>query len=404
MEPSIARAERSTAVARAGSLWVALWWVHLPAAARRLSSILADALTDGYYLVAFRPLGALAPPVALLIGLWFGWFTPGFSEVFTESLFFLLVAAVLGVLSGNLGVLFVIGFAFGDFFIAHPEWTGRWGVIGSLLRVRIPLLIQYGLLTLLCVNVPVVSKSLVSNLRGLSRFGPGAALALASLLHAAVTFILVYFWTQAVPILIRPIFTWTGGAPTVSAMSVLQSSSALTIAGFAVAASLIRMALQAATAVNPAFSARVEPVEAGFRSTEPAESLAQRLPPPVRVTAQGAWATLMLSGMLLAWIEALLLFALIWLVGAARAGLVRLPVKTWQSLVEHVPFTFRIAATFTAIFFAAQRLTEWAASQPGGNVWGFRLIILVTAIALVISFLLNPGLPEPRKREGAPAA
>src|SRR5688500_19366078 len=96
---------------------VDLFWLRVPLLVRRMSASRGETLVDGQYLVAWRPLAAVTPPVALLLGLWIGSTHWTFRGVFTESLTLMMLTVVVGVSSTYLGALFVLGFALGDFLI-----------------------------------------------------------------------------------------------------------------------------------------------------------------------------------------------------------------------------------------------------------------------------------------------
>ena len=78
-------------------------------------------MTDGLYLAARPWLGVIAPLSALVLGLSIGWLHPGFHKGFSESVSVLVTATVVGVLSANLGTMFLLGSALGDFCLAHAR-------------------------------------------------------------------------------------------------------------------------------------------------------------------------------------------------------------------------------------------------------------------------------------------
>ncbi len=134
--------------------------------------------------------------------------------------------AIVGISSANLGLLFIVGFIFGDFFLYHISWTEvGWrrdeGFFENVIKVRIPLLIEYGLLYILMVKIPMVTKALTAQLR--VPFLPlKASFSIAAALYTLITGVLVYFWTHTVPVLIRPVFTWVSSSPPSQATVPLQ--------------------------------------------------------------------------------------------------------------------------------------------------------------------------------------
>ncbi|MDF2963136.1 MAG: hypothetical protein K0S39_4871, partial [Paenibacillus sp.] len=196
---------------------VRFWWVQLPYRASRFSKKLPYTFLDGLYMAAWPVVAAWTPLLAFLTGLMIGWWHPGFESVFSESLVVLMIAAIVGLSSANLGMFFIVGFIAGDFFLQHTSWTQvGWrrneGVFEHVIKVRLPLLIEYGLLYILVVKIPMITKALSAQLR--IPFLPlKASFSVTAGLYVVLTGVLVYFWTQTVPVLIRPVFTWVSSRP-----------------------------------------------------------------------------------------------------------------------------------------------------------------------------------------------
>src|SRR5262245_41799418 len=93
------------------------WWLRVPMAARRISLSLSAVLTDGLYLTAWPQVGAIAPPLSLLIGFLLGWlrFTPG--NTFTFSIYMMALMLVVSSLGAGLGAWLWTGYVIGDFFL-----------------------------------------------------------------------------------------------------------------------------------------------------------------------------------------------------------------------------------------------------------------------------------------------
>ena len=99
------------------------WWVDLPRALARRYLGLSAIAVDGHVLLGLGPLSGLLPPLALLAGAYVGAEHPGFDVTFTESLTLMLVILAIGTVSTLLGALATLGFALGDFFVNHSQWT-----------------------------------------------------------------------------------------------------------------------------------------------------------------------------------------------------------------------------------------------------------------------------------------
>jgi hypothetical protein len=375
---------------------VNVWWIRLPLAVRRVSAGIADALLDGYYLVAWPLPAMIAPPTVFVLSLLIGALHPGFDLVYSESLAILLLATVLGVLSAHLGLLFVLGYALGDFFIWHSRWVcssdGGWLARlcwEQVLRSRLPLLIAYGVLALVTVGIPIATKGLLAQFpppRSVNRTFWFSFLMVA---HAALTGVLVFFWAQAVPLLIRPVFTWSGSSPPIEAMSPLQQQVAPLILAVVVA-SLVRMALQGATAALPRPAARISAWEARLRlaiAVGPAAS--KSVPPAVHAVTAAAWSTLLLAGLFEGWLDAIVIAALLLVLQAARMRLIPVPLGRWPEIVNRLPLLARMAAGIVISLYLAR--TFLSGQLRGGE--SFRPLLLVLSIGLIITFLFNPGPP-----------
>ncbi|HEX2035162.1 MAG TPA: pre-toxin TG domain-containing protein, partial [Chloroflexota bacterium] len=142
---------------------------------------LATSLFDGVYLLAWPRVAAVASPLALLLGLVFGALHPGYRIAFSESLPLLVLMVVLGTVSGHLGVLFLAGYAFGDFSLAAGEWAA-----GS--AVRIPAGRE--------VSIPVVAIASIQE-RGVILAGIGV---LASVVRMALQGMTAYLRAYQMPL------------------------------------------------------------------------------------------------------------------------------------------------------------------------------------------------------------
>ncbi len=123
---------------------------------------------------------------------------------FTDSLALLLVGLVVGFIAPSLGVLFTVSYAALDLILSiHLSITA---IAGHF--------VEYWLIWLLIVEIPLASRTLTRGIR--SRLGKSvAAMLLGASAGAVVAGVLVYIWSLAGPILIRPMFTWNQvvGAP-----------------------------------------------------------------------------------------------------------------------------------------------------------------------------------------------
>ncbi len=427
------------------------WWVQIPLALRYVSGTAAAASVDGQYLAAWPVAGALAPLLGLILGVLIGWRTWSFSDaaigaitvmalatvlglfagnlaritstslliaatvlivggllsmwsgwnfgaVFTESRGAMTLAVLLGVLSGNVGLMFVIGFAFGDFLLADVSWWPDRGWWFHLTHVHVARLVEYAVLAVLAVAQPLIVKRLLAELSLPPRHASRQVRFLfAAVLHLAITLVFVYFWRLSTPVLIRPLFTWLGQNPPAHAIQSLQAEGGGILLIVAVVASIARMGLQGLTAFRNELGSQLDRLDEQLTSAMPVAPFATRLPHSLSIPLLAAAGTLFLAGMIQRWWEAGLLFAVLCLIRGARLGLVRLPLGRWPEVAARIPLLFRLLITLLLVRLVAVPFleSEW---QSGST---FRPFVIVTVFAMVVFYLLSPRIAEPVREGGA---
>lgn len=381
--------------------FVRFWWVLLPFRASRLSRKLPFTFLDGLYMAAWPAVAAWAPVLSLLTGLAVGWWHPGFESVFSESLVVLMICAIVGISSANLGLLFIAGFIFGDFFLYHISWTEvGWrrdeGFFENVIKVRFPLLIEYGLLYVLMVKIPMVTKALTAQLR--FPFLPlKTGFNIAAVLYTLITGVLVYFWTHTVPVLIRPVFTWVSSSPPSQATVPLQQYEWVVIF-VAVITAAIRMLLQGMTAFRSEVGKPLDELERELRELPPVKSLSDRVNPWFSAAAASLWSVLMIAGVYKSWIDPILIGALILVMLAMRKQLIPLPMGVWAKWMDKIPLLVRLVIGFILIKIIASALLENMMHTTNT----FRPLLLMTALSMLIIFLLTPQLPAVQPKGGEP--
>lgn len=376
------------------------WWLRWPSWLRRWSLAGAHAAIDGHWLVAFPRVAALAPPAALAAGLYVGWKHPWFTQVPTESILLLGALLVIGTLSGALGLLLVLGFAVGDFFLFRERWTfccptdselfGE-GLLAHILRERVSLLVLYVLLAGAGVLLPLAVKGLVVQLRLPWQAARSTQLGVGVVGHAVTSVVLVYLWAQSVPVLIRPVFVWPRGTPSVSAMSVVQTRLAPLLVAV-VLASLLRMALQIRTVVRPETGLRLDEVELALSRATLSDPWWERARPITRTVAAAAVTTLMMSGLFTDWRDAAVVGVVVLLLGAVRYGTLPLPVGGWQALTDRVPLLLRMAIGMALTLGIVRTILAKGYASEGS----FRPVTIGVVAAMVVFFLVNPVVDRPR--------
>ena len=207
------------------------WWVYIPSKLRRYSALLWAAWWDGAYLTAW-PRFALALPIgAIVFGFLEGWthwtfalvsgegiiwkisglgISGPMAVVFAEMLPLLVVAVILGSLSGNLGLALVISYAVGDFFfaghLANPWEFANRSPWYSYVHGDIPQFTCY-LLFLSVAVVPIISaKYLAITAHRRVREWPALKTALMVIVQA----FFIYEWTFIAAMVFRVVRVWVG--------------------------------------------------------------------------------------------------------------------------------------------------------------------------------------------------
>ena len=156
------------------------------------------------------------------------------AAVFTESLPFVIVAVVLGLVAPSLGVLITLAYAVADFgwdlfalvtfpTSGYPEMVPHPAAPLGFAGVVVGHVATYWLLWLVAVEVPLATRGLA---RSMSRRETTSAAALIAGSVAAAA--MVFLWTLAAAVLVRAAFAGTLlRQPSVQAVSVLQNNGAL---------------------------------------------------------------------------------------------------------------------------------------------------------------------------------
>lgn len=427
-----------------------LWWVGLPLVCRRLSASLTAYLLDGVWVFAFRQFAKVATPATFAVGLIFGVTTFGYDAAPFESILLVGAIVAVGTLGAHLGLAMVTGLAIGDFFLAGRDWVldrpsflggtrsgGLFddGLAGALARERVPLLIGYALLAFIAVGMPVLVKTMLAQLpirdkeEGKTEEGDGddsdgsdeedadepdrpnkrpgfvastgVQIVMSVAGHAVLTYFLVSFWVDAAPVLLRPLWTWPldqleSRDVSLALVQPLQRDGSIVLA-LAVMASLVRMGLQWHVRLDAARGARMSALQAslGRRFGSPRRSGKPRK--LIRVAFRAAAGTLLLSGIVPTWADAVVLAGVLLVGGLFQSGIVPLPLGQWPATAQKIPLLFRIvgAVVFLRIFVQAiaERVVELRANT-------FRTFLVVSVLGVLVFLLL---LPAPRGETAAQA-
>src|SRR5215208_1722447 len=371
------------------SLIIGLWWMRVPAATRRVSRILPAILADGLYLSAWPRVAAIAPPLALLLGLLLGWlhFAPG--ETFTFSILVMALMLLVSNFSAALGAWLWLGYVVGDFFLFRRN-IYSYSVLEQFVHVRVPLLIAYVLLAMLLVFIPLLSPWLRRQVLTHLHVPRIPRIVINTTLQAILQAVLVYVWVQAVPTLIRPVYTWQGGTPPIEAIQPLQQNGwVLVILAGLVGA--MRMVLQYRAFGQHAVVQRAAQLRTALRESAPVR---RELPLGIGVLLKAAFLTLLLSGLLTTWLQAIGL-AVAWALIMLWRETVLPRLDGWLRLVSRVPLVIRLALSALISYFLGLQIV----GAPWDGTSTFLPIIIAMVISLAVCSLLTPGRAEAMPRQ-----
>ncbi|GIH05098.1 hypothetical protein Rhe02_31650 [Rhizocola hellebori] len=369
-------------------------WVGIPLGLRRFSTGLAVSAVDGLYLAAKPVIGFVAPIFVFLLGLIIGVFHPGFDYVFTEALWVIVAVAVIGTLSGGLGLYLTLGFVLGDLALGdHPQWDrfGQTFLLDSLAQYG-SMLLTYALFAMLAVGVPVAAKSFAAEFR-LPSQTPRALRALVGLgALVIISGLLVWVWTQSAPLLVRPVFVWADFRPTVAAMATTQVQGRL-IVSLAILAAIGRAVAQLMLA-NPIGAAgsdgdRMTQLENSFRTDQPIVPLLSRMRLVVRLLVRAAILTAVLAGLYAAMWQAVLAFAVLFLAQLIASPLLPLNLGGYARFMARIPRIVRLIVVMIPMYLLGAILVPLF--LDGTSFFPFLLLAIIAAVLMT---LLSPHVRE----------
>jgi hypothetical protein len=353
-------------------------------------------LSDGAYLIAWPSVAALGPPAALITGFLLGWlrFAPG--ETFTFSLVLMALMIAISSFSAGIGVWLCAGYAAGDFFLFRPTLlsseTFAEEPLVNLIHIGGPALILYLLLANLVVLAPHISSAVrrqtMVRAKTLFTWFDVTVLVtpLGMICNAAVYASLVYIWTQSVPALIRPVWTWAGDVPLVEAMAPLQEMGARLVYVSLVLGSL-RVVLEYSALRRFEVLVPLHVWDTLLNSALASSRV--RLPSWASALGMAFLITFMLSGLLSTWIEAVLFASAVGLVMIGR-GIIADRLKTWTATINWVPVIVRVVACWWVSYVVSSLIL----SSSWGETDSFRPLLIATVVSLAVFALLVPPAAE----------
>jgi hypothetical protein len=317
----------------------------------------------------------------------------GITDIYTESMAFMIIALAIGIASPAAGFLLVLLHIPFDLIAASSSFPELEPFLPALAGRAV----SWWLLWLLVVAIPLMARAL-----------PGATLAsgqpadrlirtvLAYAAGAVAIGVLLFMWVAAMPFVIRPVFTWTAASvPTTPAIYPLQTSGQfIVVAGVAL--------LLAVTAVRHRFGAldqeAVElddPDQLGGIEDEPLVS--DQLEFAGRVAVH-ALTVIVLGGLVSGALDVVLLFGAA-LVGQLLAG--RLSQSTaLGAQLARIPWLVRFVGGFVLSYVVGLVINNFTFEPAFGSE--FFPLVLTAAIGLAIfQVLLGATAPASAEPEAA---
>jgi hypothetical protein len=355
-----------------------LWSVRLPVLLDPWSRRLADAVSDGTWTARWRPVAAFGPPIAFVVGLLFPLFWPGMTEVYTESLVFLILVIAGAILSGPIGVALLAGYIVGDLADPQARYYGWWSLHAAGDAVT------YLLLALPAVILPQIGRRMAEEVAERLSKESGARPALRAGLYGVAMSLLTALWCQAMIVLVRPIFTFVRSSPTTEAVVQVQTRWEW-LALCAAIAAVARVSMESIVR-RPGSGEEIRRLEEERWADPERRSMHwRRLPLVARVALAAIVATLMLAGTYVTRWDALAVLVVIAAVKAWRAGLLGAPPGWWIQTVTRAPVLVRfIVAPLLGYVLARTILTVfWSRAS-------LRPVMLGAVLTLIVFQVLFP--------------
>lgn len=378
-----------------------LFWEQLPERVSSVSSQAGWILRDP--LLAARPsaVSAYAPLAVLIVGVLTGLHLGFRSPTIMSFLPWLVVIGALSAVSPSLGLFWLVPYVAFDLVLGQGSFRGflRFAGPTGLLSYHLALFLSYFLLAGLVVGIPLL-------LRRLDWLAPlpfkleREARRLAEVASTALVGVsLYYLWTQAMPLLIRPLYTTMRTTPGDVAFTLQNRGWTLAILLALVAAG--RRFLEAGLLPPP-------PQRPG-RLEQLLSSLWSSLPGLGRHAVLAALVVWTFWGMLLGAFQAIVLFLAVFLFVLGREQLGP-RLGPWWAAVSRVPPLLRLAVALGLSYSVSAYLFERLVLR--GPMESFLPVVFGALFTLAVLYLTRPFAALAAARadaaaqggEGGPAA
>ena len=202
-------------------------------------------------------------------------------------------------------------------------------------------------------------------------------------MHVIAAFALTYAWVLAMPMLIRPVFTWRDLPPQVLAIKPLQEWTWI-LPVVAAAASLTRFALERASLRRTRQDVKAVAPANDVKSSVNAPGARRAVSPsPFGMLIRAVGLTTLMAGLTTSWKEAAILLSVFIVCDVVRVIIAG--ASSWQRILAHVPLIFRFAAALVASYFVGGAIIR-VTLTPGAT---YLPVIYVMGAGLVITAVLT---------------
>jgi hypothetical protein len=361
------------------------WYARLPRGLAPFVPRIAAALGDGGWTAVWVRVAAWAPVIVFGAGLFVPRTWPGTQVVFTESPLFLGVAVALSILSGTWGVALLLANGLRE-VLSHDMASS----LSAVLHVGAGQLVAWLLLGVLVVMLPQFAHLLTE--AGVVRMpflrNADVRAVCRAMLLATIYPCLVLVWCQAVTVLIRPVFTWSGSSPSIEAVSPVGAWWPW-MAAAAAGAALVRGILEGVVAPRMRLGTRAA-ILTREREASPRRpgSALDEVPEALRIAVGTAGMTILLAGMFARLEDVLAAGLVIGLFAMLARGLgAGWFTGGWAIGMGRIPGAVRVAVALGCGYVLADRLLTlgWAGTE-------LRVMMIGTLLTLTLLFVLFPAL------------
>lgn len=351
----------------------------------RVSTTLAAMFSDGQYISAIPAAGIFAPLIALFWGLFVGVIHFYLGETYTYSLLLMSLMLAISSFGAMLGIWLWVGYCLGDgllFLLGIGYFSTARNFLDRVGLFYLPSILSYLLLATLLIIIPFASQGLREQSLKF-KMPPFLRTILGAIIQLAVVAGLVYVWTQSMPVLIRPIFTWHRNSPSTAAIAPLQRTGWV-LSIVAIIFGTARIIAEKIALARPAAKMRARAAQASLRLAAAFKRF--RIPGFITVIPKAILFTFLLSGMFEGWLDAILFFIFLVIVLEAREFISNY-MLFWMRIVSFVPILIRfiIALAISSVFGYIILNLMWRDART------FLPIIIGTAFSFIVFAILIPG-------------